>query len=225
MSRLEAWFRDNEPDDTIVPAPGCAEYPEVELSATGTPGGEAEDAPVDLVERDYKVEVGGKLFYGFNDGNFYSRTVSGSTFGAATRIDPYNDPIWAGIDTGSGNTYDGKPNNLYSQMSSVTGMAYDGGKLYYTLSGSSNLFWRWFNVDSGIIGSDLFTANAGRSWSGTGGMFAASGKLYFVTTSTRNLNAIALAPSGPTGSATVVNGPATGGNDWRGQALFLGPAT
>ena len=72
---------------------------------------------------------GGKLWYGKSDGTFKSRTYSNGTFGPEVNVDPYNDPDWAGIDTGSGNTYDGKPNALYSQMAGVTGMAYSGGKL------------------------------------------------------------------------------------------------
>ena len=106
--------------------------------------------------------AGGKLWYGKADGTFNSRTYSAGSFGPEVKIDPYNDPAWAGVDTGSGNTFDGNPVNLYSQLSGVTGMAYAGGKLYYTKTNDSNLYWRWFNADSGIVGSDTFTANGGR---------------------------------------------------------------
>ena len=92
--------------------------------------------------------------------------------------------------------------------------------IYYTRSGDSNLYWRWFNVDSGIIGSEFFTANAGLSWAGTAGMFAADGSLYFVS-SNGNLNKLALSGGLPSGSATVVDGPGASGNDWRARAVFL----
>jgi PKD repeat protein len=113
-------------------------------------------------------------------------------------------------------------------MGGVSGMAYTAGKLYYVKNGDANLYWRWFNVDSGIIGADEFTSNGGRNWTGTMGMFAANGKLYFVTKADGNLNSIALTATGPTGASTVVDSPApppdgNSGNDWRARALFLVP--
>ncbi len=171
--------------------------------------------------------AGGKLWYGRSDGTFQSRTYAdgGLSFGPEVKVDPYNDPVWAGVDTGSNNTFDGKVNDLYTYFASttspVTGMTYADGKLYYVRANDSNLYWRWFNTDSGMIGSQQFTANGGRSWVGTGGMFAAGGNLYFVTTANGNLNSIPLSATGPTGVSTVVNGPLTGGNDWRARAVFL----
>ncbi len=169
--------------------------------------------------------AGGKLWYGRSDGTFHSRTFTSGAFGPDVNVDPYHDPVWAGVDTGSNNTYDGVPPAIYGQFtgttSNVTGMAYDAGKLYYVRNNDSNLYWRWFNTDSGIIGATQFTANGGRNWSGTGGMFATGGKLYFVSTATGNLSSIVLTPTGPTGLPTVVNSPLTGGIDWRARALFL----
>ena len=165
--------------------------------------------------------AGGKLFYGKSDNTFDSRTLTGSTFGPEVKIDPYHDPVWDGVDTGSNNTYDGVAPALYGQLSTVNGMAYANGKLYYTRGNDSNLYWRWFNADSGIIGTDEFTANGGRSWSGTGGMFATGGKLYFVYKADGDLSSMTLTTTGPTGTPTVVNGPSTGGNDWRAPALFF----
>ncbi|HZJ06798.1 MAG TPA: PKD domain-containing protein, partial [Nocardioidaceae bacterium] len=172
--------------------------------------------------------AGGKLYYGKSDGTFQSRTYvdGGLSFGPEVKVDPYNDPAWAGVLTGSnGTTFDGKVNDIYPAFSSttspVTGMAYAGGKLYYVRNNDSNLYWRWFNADSGIIGSQQFTANGGRSWTGTVGMFATGGKLYFVTKADGNLNSIALAAAGPAGVSSVLNGPLTGGNDWRARAVFL----
>lgn len=169
--------------------------------------------------------AGGRLWYGKSDGTFNYRTFAEGSFGPQVKVDPYNDPAWAGVATGSGNTYDGKVVDLYGQMASVTGMAYQGGRLYYTRSGDANLYWKWFNADSGIIGSATFTANGGRSWTGTQGMFAADGKLYFVSAANGALSSMPLTTSGPTGSPTVVDSPATGGNDWRSRALFLADGT
>jgi PKD repeat protein len=59
------------------------------------------------------------------------------------------------------------------------------------------------------------------SFTGTMGMFAAGGTLYYATRADGNLNAIGLAAGATTGASRVVDGPATGGNDWRSRALFL----
>lgn len=213
--------------DQAPPAPGGDTLSSVDLSASGAASSAdlQSDGGVAWSHVRGSFLAGGKLYYGLDDGSFYSRTTNGTTFGQQTKIDPYNDPNWAGISTGSGNTYDGKLNNFYSQITSVTGMAYGSGRLYYTLAGQSELYWRWFNTDSGIVGADQFTATGGRNWNGTMGMFVAADKLYFVTKSDGNLNSIALSAGVPTGSSSVVDGPASGGNDWRARALFLGAST
>ena len=208
--------------DQAAPAAGPADL----RTSAVTTSGAAAATPYGATDIDWSqfrgsFVAGGKLWYGKGDGTFNSRPYSDGAFGAETKVDPYNDPDWAGVQTGSGNTFDGKPVNLYSQLSSVTGMAYAGGKLYYVKNNDGNLYWRWFNADSGIVGSDTFTANGGRDWTGTLGLFAADGKLYFVTKADGSLSSVPLTSTGPAGAPTVVNSPLTGGNDWRSRALFL----
>ena len=53
---------------------------------------------------------------------------------------------------GSGGTYDGATPSFYSQLSSVTGMFYDQGKLFYA-NGGSALQSLPFSPDSGIVGT------------------------------------------------------------------------
>lgn len=190
---------------------------------SATAGGAVESQGLDTTAVRGSFVAGGKLWYGKANGTFNSRTFDGQTFGDEVKIDPYNDPTWAGISTGSGNTYDGVVPRLYTQMGNVTGMAYANGRLYYTRSNSSNLNWRWFSTDSGIMGSEEFTANGSKSsWSGVGGMFIADDRLYFVTQSDGNLNSIALSSAGvPTGSVSVVDGPSRSGTDYATRTLFF----
>jgi PKD repeat protein len=214
--------------DQAPPPPDTNSLRAVPVTTSGASGGAAvSDAGIDWTKVRGSFVAGGKVYYGKNDGTFNSRTYSaanGGTFGPEVKIDPYNDPNWAGIDTGSGNTYDGVPVALYGQMGGVAGMAYSAGKLYYVKNGDSNLYWRWFNADSGIIGSNENTANGPRDWTGTMGMFAANGKLYFVTKADGNLNSMTLTSDGPTGVSTPIDGPLLPGhNDWRARALFLVP--
>jgi len=208
--------------DLAPPAPGGNELSTAAVSASGAqPATNIPDQGIDWTTVRGSFMASGKLWYGKNDGSLNTRTYEAGQFGPEIKVNPYHDPAWAQVDSGSGGTFNGNPVDLYAQFSSVTGMALANGRLYYTKTNDSNLYWRWFNADSGIIGTDVFTANAGRNWSGTMGMFAASGRLYFATRSDGNLNAINLTVSGPTGSPSVVDGPVAGGNDWRTRALFL----
>lgn len=168
--------------------------------------------------------AGGNLYYGLIDGTFDSRTFNNGSLGPQTAIDPYHDPVWDGVNTGSGNTYDGVPSNYYSEIPSVTGAAYADGRLYYHVNGQSTLYWRWFNTDSGIVGADRFAVDSSVDFNGTMGMFVSGNTLYYVTKSDGNLNAVGLSGSTTSGTPTVVDGPATG-NDWRARVLFLsGPS-
>ena len=63
----------------------------------------------------------------------YRRTFDGVAFGPATAIDPYNDPFWSTIATGSLRNnqpilYRGALPAFYSQLSPVTGMFYRDGR-------------------------------------------------------------------------------------------------
>ena len=69
-------------------------------------------------------------------GKFYYRTWDGANaFGAAQLVDPYNDPYWDSVQTGSGQTYQGTATSFYAELPKVTGMFYANGFIYYTLSG------------------------------------------------------------------------------------------
>ena len=108
-----------------------------------------------------------------------------STFGPATAIDPYNDPFWSTIATGSLRNnqpilYRGALPAFYSQLSSVTGMFYRDGRLYYTRSGSSGLYYRSFSVDSGIVGAVEYTV-ASSGFNDVAGTFVAGNNLYWAS--------------------------------------------
>lgn len=100
--------------------------------------------------------VGGNLYHGWDDGTFQKRSLAGGTIGAPTPV----------------------VTNAFSTRT-VTGMYFDGGRLYYTLSGDSRLHWRWFTPESGVVGVDDFVVSGPISWSDTTGLTMASGKLYW----------------------------------------------
>ena len=108
--------------------------------------------------------IGDDLFYGSTDRYLHKRSFDGTTFGPDVRIDPYNDPEWSDVDTGSGNTYRGVVPDLYNDLNNVTGMAYADGRLYYTRLNDSNLYWQGFLPDSGIINPVRRTLTGGFDW-------------------------------------------------------------
>ncbi len=168
--------------------------------------------------------IGGKVYYGNNDGWLYSRTFKKGAFGPAVKLDPYHDPYWTGVATGSGTSvYTGVNPSLFSSFSSgssyTTGLAYDNGRVFYTTNGSSTLNARYFNADSGIVGSEVFNVSNGISWSDANLAFVSNHQLYFVSKSTGQLKKISLVNNLPTGSSTVVDAS----RDWRGRSVFLGP--
>ena len=74
-----------------------------------------------------------------------------------------------------------------------------------------------------MIGADTFIASGagdGRNWSTVSGMTMASGRLAYATT-TGTLSAVDFTADVPTGSATVISGPAVDGQSWQSRGLFV----
>jgi len=167
--------------------------------------------------------VGHTLFYGWSDGNLYERTFDGSNIGAATLVDPYHDPAWVNVQTGSGQTYAGAFPDLYgAEMEDVTGMVYSNGKLYYSLLGQSGLHYRYFNPDDGIIGADEFNVSGNLDVSSIDGMFLSGNQLYYASAADGNLHSVSWNNGSPdAGTDTVVSGPSIDGKDWRTRGMFL----
>jgi PKD repeat protein len=150
--------------------------------------------------------VNGTLYYGSSDGNFYAAPFNGRDIGTPTAIDPYDDPVWSNVPTGSGSgTYRGVKPTFYSEMSTMTSMFYSNGRIYYTLSGSNQMFWRYFETDDGVIGSDEFTTTDGNSWRRVAGAFLANGRLYWADSTHGQLMSIAFTGGQPSGTPTIVD--------------------
>jgi hypothetical protein len=164
--------------------------------------------------------VGGTLFYGQSDGNLHKRSYDGGTFGADSIVDPYHDALWDTINTGiTGQTFAGATSGFYAEISSVTGMFYSGGRLYYGMVGQDVLFWRWFAPDTGTIGADKYTVTGATGFGSVTNMFAADGYLYTVS-STGELSKRSFASDGTVGGTlTGVSGGAT----WSARVVFLAP--
>jgi hypothetical protein len=130
--------------------------------------------------------------------------------------------------------------SMSSQLSNATGMFWDksNGRLYYSVSGDTRLYWRYFLPESNLVGAYRHTAC---TWSATPssntcgglnpsivrGLTLANGTLYFGQ-STGVLSAVSFT-SGTTettngvigATATPISGPLIDGNDWNSRALFV----
>jgi len=170
--------------------------------------------------------VGGTLFYGGDDGRLHRRSFDGSTTGPEQPLEPYHDAVWRNVQTGSGQTYDGVSPGLYGDvLSGVTGMFYARGRLYYTRSGRTELFSRYFTPESGVVGAQE-VANSSVTLPAASGMFLddAANRLYVARASDGALlrytwrDAAQLGvPARASGSPTVVSSK---GEDWSARALF-----
>ncbi len=171
--------------------------------------------------------VGSTIFYGATDGNFYRPSFDGKTVGTPVAIDPYDDPAWDNVQTGSGQTYQGVRSSFYSEIPNVTGAFYSDGRMYYSLLGQTTLFWRYFTPDSGTIGGQEFTVSGG-NFANTAGEFLSGSTLYYANRSDGTLHSVAFSNGGTNGTnpsvdATTdatVSGPSIDGNDWRSHSLF-----
>jgi hypothetical protein len=208
---------------SAVPEPRVGAMPG-ELYRLGTTGvmdhraydGTAFGAPapvpgVDWTQARGAFMVSGRLYTGWSDNNLYVRDFDGTTAGPAMALN------LAGVNT-----------STIFPVSRVTGMFFEpasmffepaSGRLYYTLSGDARLLYRYFTPESGVVGAETFTASA-TGWSSVSGMTLASGKLYFAT-SNGNLSAVDFAGGVPSGSPTVISGPAVDGQSWQSRGLFV----
>lgn len=141
--------------------------------------------------------INGTLYNGSSDGNLYARSFDGSSYGAATTVNL---------------------NGLSSAnfpIASLTGMAYDAstGRLYYTVAGSSTLYYRYFEAQGNVIGALTYTA--GSLPSPVNSMTIAGGKLYFTTAA--GLSSIGFTGGQTSGSPSLV----AAAGDWSGRGLFV----
>jgi hypothetical protein len=148
----------------------------------------------------------GFLYTGWSDGKFYRRTFNGAAVG------PQQEVSLNGLSAAR------------FPVTNITGMFLDGGRLYYTVAGNNNLFYRYFTHQTPIVGAETFTVpGGGVSWGTATGMTLAGGRIYF-SASNGNLSRVDFANGVVSGAATVVSGPGVDGINWKGRGLFMGTA-
>jgi hypothetical protein len=178
----------------------------------------------------------GNVYYGKDDGNFYFRTFRGGVWGSEILIDPYDDPTWdnvlTGSPTGSTNTYQGVKPSFYTNMSRVTAMFYSNRFIYYTLIGDPQLYRVGFapgtqpssvngHWTGGVVYSvpQIVVRTGGiQSFANVGGMFLAGGRLWIASRTSGALYSMGWNGSTIT-SASVRDVNAAG--TWNGLGVFV----
>jgi hypothetical protein len=156
--------------------------------------------------------LGNRLFAGTASGGITVRTFAGGSFGSPSAVDLYGlTPIeW--------------------RITDMTGMFYTAGRVYYTVAGSSTLWFRYFSQQSSIFGAcptayPSSTATfcvedfdiSGTVWAAAQGVTLAGGNLFWVD----GAGQVWTAPwnGGSPGTAS----PVAGQNWGPVRALFVGP--
>ncbi len=164
--------------------------------------------------------VDGKLYTGVtgsgtSPGTLQVRSFNGTTFGPASLVNLYGLTAFG------------------TELRTITGMFLDSttGRLYFTLSGSSQLFYRYFTSESAIVGAVRFSGPTNLSdlnWSQVSSMFKVDDFLYVASSVDGNLRRYqwnSAAGSPVAGSGTVVSGSALDGQNWKARAAFaIAPA-
>jgi hypothetical protein len=154
------------------------------------------------------VMIDNTVYTGWSDGTLKARTFNGTTWGAATNVNLFGLTSFA------------------NELPNITGMFYDkaDARLYYTLAGQAQLYYRYFEPESRVVGAVRFEgpgSGNGIDWRDTSGMFLANGALFVGDSATGNLRRVGWADGQLTGSASVVSGLGVDGYDWRARGAFV----
>jgi len=192
------------------PMPGTGVLQQRGVDSGGVPTGPATTAnsTVDWSTVRGAFMVNGVLYYGLYNGSLKQRTFDPSTGAAGTET--------------AVNLFDAPSGErIPFAIAACSGMFYDPSlhRLYYTVSGDKNLYYRYFTPESQAVGAMTFTANsAGVDFSTAAGLTLAGGKVFYGSTGDGALRSVGYAGGAVTaGTPTVVSSDGTWGTS---RAIF-----
>jgi len=151
----------------------------------------------------------GQLYTGWDNGQLLVRSFDGTVAGPTSPLNLY------GL------------TSSFFPISNVTGMFFDTDRerLYYTVAGDPQLYFRWFAPESQIVGAEKFVVSGngdGLNWSSVTGLTLASGQIY-AAVSNGDLYRLDFVDGRPVpASAALISGPSTGdGRNWKSLGLFV----
>jgi len=145
------------------------------------------------------------LFHADDDGVMWMSEYNGDTFESRTTVDML-----------------GQTENEWA-LSQLGGMYFDPewGRLYYTLQGDSQLYWRGFTPAGPHFGNDTYVAEqqGDIAWGDVSGMDVIDGNLYFARND-GNLYRAELDGYEPvSGTTEAISGPTIDGRNWANNLL------
>ncbi len=205
------------PGDVLAVSPGATSDNTVTTTATngvGAPGATTSMTTSDSWENARgSMIVGSTLYTAWSDRGLYATPISGNTLGARSLVGVNAGPTC----TSSSGTC---ANAFAIDAPLVTGMFYDSGRMYYTLSGSTALYYRYFVPGSGYVGGARFSATGSVTALNPArvrGMFLSDGALYLADSSNGRLYSIGFNAGVVNGSASQVDAT----RDWRARGLSI----
>ncbi|UYM06542.1 hypothetical protein [Solicola gregarius] len=160
----------------------------------------------------------GRLVYATRNGSLHRRRFRMTKVGAASRMDPYHDPVWSKVSTGVGETYRGRDSGLRHDLRSATSMFYSSGRLYYSMRGKRHLYWRAFSLDSGASHPQRRIARSSIRWSKVVGAFRSGRDLYIARRNGGRLLRVRFAHGSVRGRPRAIEGAQAHGVRWNNRA-------
>jgi hypothetical protein len=154
--------------------------------------------------RDGFLQAGQLTYFGANSA-YYRRPFDGTSFGTETNLSTsvgYTD-----VD------YSLTPYDQPYNVDTTRAVAYSKGRLYYTRTNDTRLFWRWYSLESGIIGAQEYLASSA-SWSGVTGLEIAGNWLYASQSDNKLYRAYVNGPLVDATSKTLVDDGNASGRPW-----------
>lgn len=154
--------------------------------------------------------VNGIVYYGTTNGGLTARTFDGTTFGGARAVNLLGITDYA------------------ADLAQTTGMFYDPatGRLYYSLAGSTRLYYRYFSPDTEIVGAVRFdgvTSMHNLNWASVASMFLAN-KYLFVASTDGTLRRFSWSSTGGSpiaGTDVAVGGPTVDKRNWAARGAVV----
>ena len=101
--------------------------------------------------RDGFVQRGQLVYFGPSQA-VYRRSISGNTFGTPTNLST----SVGYVDT----NYNLTPYDQPYGVAETVAAAYSQGRIYYTKSNKTGLYWRWYSLESGVVGGQEYVSSS-----------------------------------------------------------------
>ena len=158
--------------------------------------------------------LNGQLYLAWADGTFDRRSFDGTSFGPAIPVNTQDQLVVLA--------------DWHSDVAAMTGMFFTFGRVYFTRAGSTQLYYRFFEPESAVVGAVRYVASesvAGADFGQVRGMVLGGDMLYWASPdgALHSVNWQHGAQSGApvAGSGTIVSGPGADGVSWQAHDFFL----